>query len=185
MTVPASFAESNDEQSLREAISAFGTTKGISGTDLLTSLGSIERWYQQFPGEFCVEHRGAKIFWRGYESLIWALGESFRHVMVRNRRLRRDARIFGAVQSVCLDRRFGKGRESFVLLLGQYGGPEQIPILIELLQDQEVCGHAVCALRVLGAPEAAGEVKPFLDSPKTWIRQEARKFFKKIGSANK
>jgi len=71
------------------------------------------------------------------------------------------------------------------MLLGQYGGPEQIPTLIDLLQDLEVCGHAVYALRLLGASEAADEVQPFLTSPKTWIRQEARKFFKKIGSVEK
>ena len=74
MSVPSSFAESIDEQSLREAISAFGTANGISETDLLASLGSIERWYQQFTDEFRIEHRGTEIIWRGYESLIWALG---------------------------------------------------------------------------------------------------------------
>ena len=66
------------------------------------------------------------------------------------------------------------------MLLGRYGGAAQIPALIGLLDDAEVSGHAVYALRLLGASEAAERVRPFLDSPKTWVRQEAEKYFQKI-----
>jgi hypothetical protein len=41
-------------------------------------------------------------------------------------------------------------------------------------------GHAIYALQLLGAAEAADKVHPYLDSPKPWIRQEARKYFEKI-----
>ena len=100
--------------------------------------------------------------------------------MLRNRRLRRCESLFDAVRSLCFDKRLGKGRESFIMLLGKYGGPEQIPTLIKLLKDQEICGHAVYSLRLIGALDAADSVRPFLNSSKTWVRKEALKFFKKI-----
>jgi HEAT repeat protein len=145
-------------------------------------LGVIESWHQRFTVPHTFEYRGEQITWLRYESLIWTLGESFRRIMLRDRPLRKRERIFEAVRGVCVDRRFGKGRESFTMLLGHYGGPAQIPTLIGLLDDPQICGHAVYALRLLGASEAADRVRPFLDSTKTWVRQEARKYFRKIES---
>jgi hypothetical protein len=118
-------------------------------------------------------------------SLIWALGESFRRIMLRARPLRRRERVFEGVRGICLDRELGKGRESFTMLLGHYGGAAQIPTLVQLLDDPEVSGHAVYALRLLSASAAADKVRPFLDSPKAWVRKEARKYFQKIESAVK
>lgn len=66
------------------------------------------------------------------------------------------------------------------MLLGQYGGSLQITALTGLLDDSEVCGHAIYALRLLDAIEAAERVRPFLNSHKTWVKQEARKYFQKI-----
>ena len=62
----------------------------------------------------------------------------------------------------------------------QYGGSAQITALIGLLDDPEICGHAVYALRLLGAVEADDNVRPFLNSPKTLIKQEALKYFEKV-----
>ena len=162
------------------AIHGFGNADGLTEDDLLAALHAIGLWRERFTDPFTFEHRGEQITWYRHESLVWALGEAFRRVMLRNRRLRRGERVFEAVRSVCLDRRLGKGRESFTMLLGHYGGPAQIPTLIQLLDDPQVCGHAVYALRLLHASEAADKVRPFLASPKTWVRQEARKYFQKI-----
>jgi HEAT repeat protein len=131
------------------------------------------------------EFRGEQITWNRYESLIWALGESFRQVLSKNKPLRKSGRFFEAVQAICFEQKFGKGCESFTMLLGQYGGTSQIPALIHLLDDPQVYGHAIYSLRLLGAAEAADKVRPFLDEPKTWVKQEAHKFFKKIESTKK
>ena len=66
------------------------------------------------------------------------------------------------------------------MLLGQYGGKEYIPTLINLLTDEVVSGHAVYALRLLKAKDAAEYVRPFIDSKITWVRNEAKSYFKSI-----
>ena len=180
MAVRSTFTEATDWSPLHDDVQAFGDAVAVTEDDLLAALSAVELWHQRFTDPFTFEYRGEQITWFRYESLVWALGESFRRIMLRFRPLRRRHRVFEAVRGICLDRRFGKGRESFTMLLGHYGGAAQIPALVQLLDDQEVCGHAVYALRVLGASEAAEVVRPFLDSPKTWVRKEARKYFRKI-----
>jgi hypothetical protein len=180
MPIPSTFTEATEWKALDTVIRTFGDTGDWTEDDLLAALHATGIWLERFTEPSTLEYRGEQITWYRYESLVWALGESFRRVMLRIRRLRRQERVFGAVRAVCLDRRFGKGRESFTMLLGRYGGPVQIPTLIRLLDDAEISGHAVYALRLLGASEAADRVRPLLASPKAWVRQEARKYFQKI-----
>ena len=179
MPIPPAFTEAADPHN---AIVAFGDTATVSEEDLLDALGAIESWHQRFTARHSFEHQGEQIAWFHYESLIWALGESFRRIMLRTPRLRQRECVFKSVRAVCLDRRLGKGRESFTMLLGHYGGAAQIPTLIGLLDDPDVSGHAIYALRLLGASEAVDRVRPFLDSPKAWVRREALKYFQKIES---
>jgi hypothetical protein len=180
MPIPPAFVEATDWLLLKTAIHGFGDSDNVSEDDLLAALRVAEVWRERFTEPFTFEFRGEQITWFRYESLVWTLGESFRRLMLRGRRLRRCERVFEAVRSLCCDGRFGKGRESFIMLLGKYGGADQIPTLIDLLDDPQICGHAVYALRLLGASEAADKIRPFLGSSKTWMRQEARKYFQKI-----
>jgi HEAT repeat protein len=53
--------------------------------------------------------------------------------------------------------------------------PAAVTCLMELLGDDVVCGHAVMALGNLRAKPASERITPFLNHPKEWIRQEARK----------
>jgi HEAT repeat protein len=94
--------------------------------------------------------------------------------------LRKDRNLLSGFERVALNTQYGKGRESFVMLLGQFGGQDVVDTLQKLLNDQEVQGHAVYALRLLGAPEVQDSILPFLQSPKTWVRNEAKKYFDKL-----
>ena len=115
-----------------------------------------------------------------YEDLIWTLGESLRRFLKRNKPLRQSPELWTRVEAICCDPRYGRGRESFTMLLGQYGGRDRVPILVGLLEDDQVQGHALYALRLLGAAQARAKAEQLLDSPRTWIRAEARKYLRKI-----
>jgi hypothetical protein len=182
MPIPSTFTEATDWSLLKSDVLMFGDAVDVSEGDLLAAVAAVELWRERFTDCFTLDYRGERITWFRYESLIWDLGESFRRIMLGVRSLRKRERVLQAVRKLCLNRQFGKGRESFIMLLGQYGGASQIPTLVRLLDDPEICGHSVYALRLLGAVEVAERIRPFLGSRKSWVREEALKYFQKIES---
>ena len=84
-----------------------------------------------------------------YGTLVWQVGELFQANFKRKKEFRKDPELFHAVEEVWLDTQFGKGRESFVVLLGQYGNRDVISTLLKLLKDSQLQGHAIYALRLL------------------------------------
>ena len=162
------------------ALSSFGDASDVTEQHLVEALDLLPGLVDRHADKFETSDRGRIIVWYGYENLIWDLGESFRRVLKRNRALRGRDTIFEAIERVCLDARYGKGRESFTMLLGQYGGPRRVPVLLRLLDDPEVCGHALYALRLLGRSGAESRARTLLSSPSVWIRGEAKKYLEKV-----
>jgi HEAT repeat protein len=99
--------------------------------------------------------------------LRWAIGNALDVVA--------DDSFCADLVELARDRRYGSAREMIVLALGKMKKARPVEVLIELLDDEVVAGHAVAALARLKAPEAAEALQPFLHHPKTWIRQEAGK----------
>ena len=66
------------------------------------------------------------------------------------------------------------------LAMGRMKNPKAVEILVGLLGDEEVVGHALIALRKLNAVEARPFLLPFLKHPKAWVRREAIKALNKI-----
>jgi len=64
--------------------------------------------------------------------------------------------------------------------LGNMRNPETVNLLIRLLEDDQVAGHALIAIRKLGQPEAIAHVRPFLVHEKMWVRKEAKKTMNKL-----
>jgi HEAT repeat protein len=62
-----------------------------------------------------------------------------------------------------------------VLGLGRSKKPEVGGVLIELLDDPIVSGHAIKALRKLKVPEARPGLERMLDDDRAWVRKEAQR----------
>lgn len=163
-------------------VSQVGDATDVSETDLVSLLDQVPSLPTEYPDAFTFESSGETITWHNYESLLWTLGESFRQILKKQRALRRSEVLWQRIEAVCLEPRYGKGRESFTMLLGQYGGRDRVPVLLKLLDDADVYGHALYALRLLGVPDAIGPARRLLDSPRTWVRREARKYLAKVGA---
>lgn len=123
-----------------------------------------------------VSRGGATVMWYQFELLLWALGESLRRVLKGAPALRREQRFWERAEELCERSEYGKGRESWVMLLGQYGGPRRVPALLVLANDPEIAGHVLYALRRLKAPEGRGVAERLQQAPQAWIRQEAKKY---------
>ena len=105
-------------------------------------------------------------------SLKWAIGNALSIVA--------DDSVFDQIADLALDKRNGRGRQMIVLGLGTMKNPRAVDVAIELLQDAEVAGHAVVALRKLKPAKARRALEPFLESPHSWIRREAKKALERI-----
>ena len=67
--------------------------------------------------------------------------------------------------------------------LGNMKDPRAVDVLIELLEDEEVAGHALLALGKLKSSKAKPYIEPFLGHPKAWVRKEAKRALAKIDKA--
>jgi len=91
-----------------------------------------------------------------------------------------DDSIFDEVAELVRDQRHGGAREMLAVALGNMRDPRAVDLLIELLADEEVAGHALIAIGKLKARKARPHVERFLNDDKAWVRGEARRALAKI-----
>jgi hypothetical protein len=104
--------------------------------------------------------------------LKWAIGNALSLVAT-------DA-VFNDLVELVQDKRHGKSREMLAVALGNMKNPATVDVLIKLLNDDEVAGHALIALGKLKSQKARIHIERFLNHPKPWIRKEAMKVLKKL-----
>lgn len=104
--------------------------------------------------------------------LRWTIGNALDVVF--------DDGSFDALAGLAQDRRYGKARQMVVLGLGKSKRPEAADVLLGLLDDPDVDGHAVKALGKLRSPAAREALEIKLDDRRAWVRDEARKALAKL-----
>lgn len=73
------------------------------------------------------------------------------------------------------DRSNGDARQMLALALGRTGDEAAVPILVELLGDYTVAGHAVIALAGLHAEDARPAIEKLRSDDRAWVREEVRR----------
>ncbi len=106
--------------------------------------------------------------------LRWTIGNALEVVS--------DDTVLDDMIELATERRYGKAREMVIVGLGNMSDPRAVAVLVELLKDDEVCGHAIIALGKLKAPASRAHVQPFLRHPNEWVRKEAKRTIEKIDS---
>ena len=84
--------------------------------------------------------------------------------------------------ALVLDRRHGTARQMIVLGLGKSRDPRIVAVLIQLLADEDVEGHAIDALGQLRATAARSAIEARLAHPKAWIRKQAKRALRRMDS---
>ncbi len=105
----------------------------------------------------------------------WAIGNALSIVA--------DDSVFTEIVNLVSDRQHGQAREMLALSLGNMRDPRAQDVLIDLLDDEEVAGHAIMALGKLKSKKAYPKIEGFLDHPKAWVRKEAKRALEKIDKA--
>ena len=91
-----------------------------------------------------------------------------------------DDSVFPEIVRLVLDTRHGKAREMLAVALGNMKDPQAQDILIDLLDDDVVTGHAIMALGKLRSKRAHHKIESYLLHPKPWVRKEAKKALSRI-----
>jgi hypothetical protein len=113
----------------------------------------------------------------GADSYGWRLGAALAD--------HADGTVFDDIVELIQDRRYGKARQMLTEALTRVKKRrvEAIPVLIELLGDEQMEMHALFALGKLKAVEALPQVRQSLTSNNRAIRAEAKKALRKIEKA--
>lgn len=104
----------------------------------------------------------------------WAIGDALYSIQ--------DKRFEDEYIKIVEDKSNGISRQMIVILLGKLRCEKAITTLINLLQDDDVDGHAIMALGYFKNDELINYIEPFLNHEKRWIRQEAERAIKKMKS---
>ena len=107
----------------------------------------------------------------------WAIGNAMEVIA--------DSSVADEILNIVADASNGMARQMFILALGKLQDPRAIPLLLKLLKDDEVAGHAVEALGNLKAVEAKAALESMLKHPKEWVRNAASTALSKIASVPK
>jgi HEAT repeat protein len=106
--------------------------------------------------------------------LRWAIGNALSIVA--------DDSVFDELVRIVENRAFGKARQMVVIALGRSKRREAVPVLIGLLDDDDVSGHAVKALAKLRSHDARPALERMVNDPRSWVRKEAQKALAKLGA---
>lgn len=118
--------------------------------------------------------------WHEEELALWNQGEAIRQ-LVRTARKKLNRTQAAEILDICKNRNAGRGRESFVMLLGQRAYAEYAPQIAALLGDRDVGGHCVYTLYKMGAAGYDTEIAPFLTHEKKWVSDYAKRYMQQYG----
>lgn len=105
-------------------------------------------------------------------SYKWAIGNTLSIIG--------DPNSLSQLEEIAQDVRHGITRQMVVIAIGKLKNNSSIPLLVRLLNDEEVAGHAIMALSNFNDPSLLPYVRPFTDNRAKWISREAQKMIKKL-----
>jgi HEAT repeats len=107
--------------------------------------------------------------------LRWATGNALAEVA--------DDSMFDELAELARDRRYGRARQMIVWGFRRSRDPRAVPLLVELLDDDEVAAHAASALGPLKAASARPALERLVNHPKPLVRRNAKKALAKISKS--
>jgi hypothetical protein len=122
--------------------------------------------------------------WVGYESALWQLSERVREYLKGRKDLRGENPVLDACGALVSEPRFGKGRQNFVLLLGEFGAGAYARAIGLALSDAEIAGHGVkAALRgkIPNLEEAVRRVAA--ETTQSWVKSACNGYLARTSDA--
>ncbi len=130
---------------------------------LIRALGVAEARGGAVPKVLVREFRRPELDW----VTRWAVANSLSVVA--------DDSVFDDLVVLARDRSYGHAREMLMPALARADKARAADVLIEMLDSDDLVGHAIGALGQVGARGARSAIEQFLDHPKPWVRKQAKK----------
>lgn len=137
-------------------------------------LTLAQYWRQNLTNEYMDGVDGAPV-WFEYEHRIWDLGETVR-TYLKSQSLGAKEGVLEAAVKIIDNPKYGKGRQSFASLIGDFGGGAYGELLAFHLNDPEIGGHCLKAMlksKIRGHTSKAEEI---LSKSRGWIKAVAKKY---------
>jgi hypothetical protein len=114
--------------------------------------------------------------WAAYEMKTLELGRAL-DLLIRKLGLwRGKGDVLDAAAFIIAERRYGRGRKSWIATLGEHGEGHYGRELASVLTDEEMAGYAMKALLRARNGEYAAEVIAAADHARTWVKNTARAY---------
>lgn len=150
--------------------------KSLNGAQIGTALLIVaENWRSTKMGLSMAGVDGAPD-WLGFETALWKLSERLRPAVSARKDWRSGSEVIRAVLHLCRNQSYAKGRQNFVLMLGDFGGADEAAALGDLLTDSDVQGHAITALCKLRDNRFRSVVEKVMPSLQGWSKSAAKKY---------
>lgn len=128
------------------------------------------------------ESKFAITAWYSFEYHIWRLGEDLRLLLRKKKSFKKSILIQNTIIDILKNDKYGKGRQTFALLIGELKCDLMKDDIKMLLNDRDVYGHLIISLRKLKMKGFEEKMKEIINSEKGWIRSEAKKYLDKSAS---
>jgi hypothetical protein len=102
----------------------------------------------------------------------WAIGNTMEVIA--------NDEVLDDIIAIIDDKSNGKAREMFAVALGNMKDPKVVPCLVNLLDDEDMTGHAIMGLSKLKAVSTIDDIRKAENHPRTWVRKEAQKTVRKF-----
>jgi hypothetical protein len=109
-----------------------------------------------------------------------ASSEGYKWVIGNSLSIIQDKSAVEDMVGIASNKEHGYTRQMVVVVLGKLKVKQAIPLLIELLKDEDVSGHSLMALSYFNDPSLIQYIEPLTTHKVTWIRNEAKKAIKKL-----
>lgn len=104
--------------------------------------------------------------------LRWTIGNALSIVS--------DDSVIGELSQLIKSREFGRSREMLALALSALKNSDADQLLVELLDDEQIVGHVLMAVRKRRLLSAKGRVMKLIAHENSWVSKEARKTLRAI-----
>lgn len=120
--------------------------------------------------------------WQRFELDLWDIGETIRRLILESRK-KPSREQLGRICGICVNSFAGRGRQSFVLLLGKKCYAEYAPLIAPFLSDSDIAGQTADTLYKMGTPDYISQMEPLTRHKQTWIRNIAKKYVDKYNAS--